>query len=205
MYEVVTLGGKHIIRLSTCHHRRCHISQTKKHKPKKILKAWMPRKQKPPTPTGPKKTKQQQDLSLSCLSLHKKKTISILSSSLSPHQKKKKGETNPTRGSKKKNKKQKTSPPPPRRFFFLPNKQLATKPSHTFFLPHFPFFPSLSLLLLLSCCESPLHLRPLLRHSLTISSSLLLLLCLLLFARKIAFGSHGEFAGVAIGSFFGLK
>jgi hypothetical protein len=26
-----------------------------------------------------------------------------------------------------------------------------------------------------------------------------------LFARKIAFGSHGEFAGVAIGSFFGLK
>ncbi len=163
MYEVVTLGGKHIIRLSACHYRRCHISQTKNKNEKNSQSLDAKKTKTTPPPPGPKKTKQQ-DLSLSCFSLHKKKTISILSSSLSPHQKKKKGETNPTRGGKKKEKT--PPPPPPPRFFFLPNKQLATKPSHTFFLLHFPFFSSLSLLLLLSCCDSPLHLLPLLRHSL---------------------------------------
>jgi hypothetical protein len=107
MYEVVTLGGKHIIRLSACHYRRCHISQTKNKNQKKFSKLGCQENKNPPPPTPPpnqKKTKQQQDLSLSSLSLHKKKTISILSSSLSPHQKKKKGETNPTRGGQKKKK-----------------------------------------------------------------------------------------------------
>jgi hypothetical protein len=57
MYEVVTLGGKHIIRLSACHYRRCHISQTKNTNQKKFSKLGCQENKNHPRPPDQKKKK----------------------------------------------------------------------------------------------------------------------------------------------------
>jgi hypothetical protein len=107
MYEVVTLGGKHIIRLSACHYRRCHISQTK-NKNEKNSQSLDAQKTKtgaraPPPRRDPKK--QNNKISPCLVSLYIKRRQSRFSPPLSPHIKRRRREKQTQPGGEKKKKK----------------------------------------------------------------------------------------------------